>query len=44
MLINGAAITVGKKERPLSTRKRSALIRLINFPESVYVILLTESF
>ena len=41
--MNGAAIIVGQKLIPLSMANKSALIRLINFPEFVSVILLTES-
>ena len=43
MLMNGVARRIGNRERPLSTVKRSALIKLINFPEFVSVMLFIES-
>jgi len=42
ILITGPAIRMGKNDRPLSTAKRSALMRLINLPELVSVMLLIE--
>ena len=44
ILMKGAAKRTGKIERPRSTVKRSALIRLINLPELVSVMLFIESF
>ena len=42
-LINGAAKFKGNTERPLSTINKSALIKLINFPEFVSVMLFIEN-
>lgn len=44
ILINGAAKFKTKIDRPLSIMNKSALIKLISFPEFVSVILFIENY